>query len=91
LVGYYVGKSDDVTDEGRYIMENVLNFMALKSTSKFRLSAWLRENFLQIQHYFSSNRVFPMMTSLNDDITLKIFITLIIRKHFYHNQNPIFE
>jgi len=30
-----------------------------------------------------------MMTSLNDDITLKIPLHCIIRKHFYNNQNPI--
>jgi len=28
-----------------------------------------------------------MMTSLNDDITLKISITLYYRKHFHNNQN----
>jgi len=50
--------------------------MAFKATSKFRLSAWLRQNFLQMKHYFSPNGVFPMMTSLNDDITLKNSITL---------------
>jgi len=44
-----------------------------------------------MEHYFSSNGVFPMMTSLNDDITLKISITLYYRKHFYNKQNPIFE
>jgi len=37
--------------------------MALKATSIFRLSVWLRENFLQMEHYFSSNEVFPMITS----------------------------
>jgi len=58
------------------ITEIFLNFMALKTTSKFRLSAWLRQNFLQIEHYFSSDGVFPIVTSLNDDITLKISITL---------------
>jgi len=51
--------------------------MALKATSKFRLPAdWLRENFLQMEHSFSSNEVYPMMKSLNDNITLKISITL---------------
>jgi len=57
-------------------MMTSLIFMALKATSKFRLSAWLKQNFLQMEHYFSSNRIFPIMTSLNDDITLKFFITL---------------
>jgi len=50
--------------------------MALKATSKFRLSTCLRQNFLQMEHYFSSNGVFKMMTSLNDDIDFKISITL---------------
>jgi len=50
--------------------------MALKATSKFKLSAWLRENFLQMEHYLSSNGVLSIMTLLNDDITLKISITL---------------
>jgi len=48
--------------------------MALKATSKFRLFAWLRQNFLRIEYYFSSNGVFALMTSLNDDITLKFSI-----------------
>jgi len=32
--------------------------MALKAASKFRLSTWLRQNFLQMEHYFSSNESF---------------------------------
>jgi len=63
----------------------------LKATSKFRLSTWLRQNFLQMEHYFSSNGVFLMITSLNDDITLKFSLHSIICKHFYNNENPIFE
>jgi len=50
--------------------------MALKATSKVRLSAWLRQNFLQLRHYFSPNRIFSIITSLNDDITLKISVAL---------------
>jgi len=56
--------------------------MTLKATSKFRLSAWLRRNFLQMEHYFSSDEVFPLMKSLNDDITVSLHC--IIRKHFYY-------
>jgi len=29
-----------------------------------------------MEHYFLSNGVFPMMTSLNDDIIIKVSITL---------------
>jgi len=50
--------------------------MAWKATSKFRLSTSLRQSFLQMEYYFSSNGVFQMMTTLNDDITLKISVTL---------------
>jgi len=56
--------------------------MALKATSKFRLSTWLRQNVLQMEHYFSLNGIFSMMTSLNDDITLKFPLHCILRKHF---------
>jgi len=46
--------------------------MALKATSKFRLSTWLKQNFLQMEHYFSSNGFF-----FDKDNTLKIIsITL---------------
>jgi len=51
-------------------------YMALKATSKFRLSTWPRQNFLQVKHYFSSNGNFPMMSPLNDDITFQISIIL---------------
>jgi len=66
--------------------------MELKATSKFfRLSAWLRQNFLQMEYYFSLNGVLPLMMSLTDDITLKFPLRCIIRKQLYNNQNPIFE
>jgi len=78
LVSCFVGKSDDVTDHD-VIQQNIsLILMILKSTSKFRFSAWLRQNFLQLEHYFSSNGVFPMITSLNDDITLKFPLHCIV-------------
>jgi len=46
------------------ITEIFFNFMALKAMLKFRLAAWLRQNFLHMKHYFSSNGFFSVMTSL---------------------------
>jgi len=86
------GKSDDVANND--VIQRKVSLIALKATTKFRLSAWLKQNFLQLELYFSSNRVFPMMTSLNDYITLKFFINVlsinifIIIKILFLNSQP---
>jgi len=43
-----------------------------------------------MEHYFSSNGVFPIMTSLNDDIPLKIFITLYYPLNIFIVIKPLF-
>jgi len=49
---------------------------------------WLRENFLQMEHYFSSKGVLPMITSLKNFhyILLSINIFIIIKTLFFNRQ-----
>jgi len=57
-------------------MENFFNFYGIENNIEIKIVCLANTKFHTNETLCSSNRFFSMMTSLNDDITLKISITL---------------